>query len=139
VVERAPSELNEEDLNYSFGDVAGRRLKTGALRMGYLLEGRREGLGERRFSWSQLPLTSFGPGPGFHAAGDVDFRQRQWAAARSACRALRWLTPKESRSGAPIEGRLAVRNPPGGLQKYWGGRLVVVGLHEELQFCRGQD
>jgi hypothetical protein len=46
------------------------------LHLGYLLERRREGLGERRFSWSQLQLTSFGPPPGFDAAGDVDFRQR---------------------------------------------------------------
>jgi hypothetical protein len=74
VVQRAPSELNEEDLHYSFGDVPDRRLKTGALRMGYLLERRREGLRERRLSWSQLPLTSFGPRLGFDAAGDVDFR-----------------------------------------------------------------
>jgi hypothetical protein len=69
VIRRAPPEVNEDDLHYSFGDVARRRLKTGALRLGYLLERGREGLGERRLSWGQLPLTSFGPGPGFNAAG----------------------------------------------------------------------
>jgi hypothetical protein len=77
VIQRAPSEVNEDDLRYSFGDVASRRLKTGALRLGYLLERRREGLGERRLSWSRLPLTRLVPGPGFDAASDVDFRQRQ--------------------------------------------------------------
>jgi hypothetical protein len=79
VVQRATSEVDEDDLRYGFGDVAGRRLKTGALRLGYLLERCRQGLGgERRFGWGEPPLTSFGPGPGFDAAGDdVDFQQRQ--------------------------------------------------------------
>ena len=62
MVQRASSEVDEDDIHDSFGDVAGRRLKTGALRLGSLWERRREGLGERRLSWGQLPSPASVPG-----------------------------------------------------------------------------
>jgi hypothetical protein len=82
----------EDDLHYSFGDVARRRLKTGALRLGYLLERGREGLANAasagvscRSPSSVRGLDSMQPVMSTSDSGSG-------AAARSACRALRWLT-----------------------------------------------
>jgi len=92
VVQRAPSELNEDDLHYSFGDVPDRRLKTGALRMGTCWRDVAKACANAvsagvscRSPASVRGLDSMQPVMSTSDSGSG-------AAARSACRALRWLT-----------------------------------------------
>jgi hypothetical protein len=96
-------------LYYSFGDVAGRRLKTGALRLGTCWR-------DVATAWanaasagvSRSPISVRGPDSMQPVMSASD--SGSGAATRGACRALRWLTFKDPPSTVrwrPMTGRLA--------------------------------